>query len=1112
MPMEKTIELVESLRQFQLLEPSQIEETTVLASRSSDPKSLARELLQRGWLTAFQVNNLFQGKGEELILGGYVLLERIGQGGMGQVFKARQKKLGRIVALKIVHKQRLNHPDAVRRFQREIEAASQLEHPNIVRAFDADNLGETHFFAMEFVDGMDLAKVVKKLGALPVLEACNYIRQAALGLQHAFERGYIHRDIKPANLLLTNQGKIIKILDMGLARPDFSQDDSSTLTQEGSVMGTPDYIAPEQARDSHSVDIRADIYSLGCTLFYLLTARVPFPGGTLTEKLLKHQMDRPTPVRSLRPEVTPVVEAVLNKMLAKKPEERFQTPAPLAAVLQDVVQGKPNIALESLVPTAAALPAAGNGTMLETVNPFAGLGGQDTLGDAPVRPAPAPPAKPAIPPVVKEKAGQVLKSVGAGLKLLAPKVKPLLGRLVILKQKPYSWIAAGVGALLMITFVGCLMFRSGPKKNDLPGKNSGPGAPKASPLDKLDPTKIPAAEQYPWLPKEVVALVGESRGRHAGGMHRLALSNDGKTLVSTGRDGSVFLWEPETLRLKARLPKVSYWTVPVVFSNDDQFCYIGCSDQTVRRWSIRNDPPLENAAFAGHAGPVLALALSPDGKTLASGGNDRSVTLWDVSGAEGKSVAALKDLGDEVWALAFSPDGKTLAVGDSRKVHLLDVTAPEPKKKTEIANLGGRVMALKYTRNGQSLVVGELNQLHVFDVTVAPALERFKATTSGNIHTVSLSRDENWVACACDHAEGQFIDIASAKQKKTKLPAVFRPVQGIVWAADGQSVISGHGDTTLRRWTWNAPGNVDALGPPLGHPSAASSLAFSADNQTLATGGGPYDRVVQLWNVGVSPPAPGPELDSSFPAHAVAYSPDGKFLAAGVESNFVLVWDLAKKAADHPMPLSEHLGTVKSLAFSPDSKVLAAGDAQKITLWEMPKAKKKAVLSGHEQVVNSLSFTPDGKTLASGSNDATIRTWDIGGKEPSMKLSFPAKSGFVLQIQYLGEKLLVSAGSDRSIRAWDPNDGLLAENSFKGTKDIASLALSADGKHLAAADRSGYLVVWSTDSDWKKEWKFEVPLHAVAFAPDGRHLAIAADNSAIYILRLFDAPHDLAAK
>ena len=192
---------------------------TVFEASFPAPRALAGELIRRGWLTPYQVNQLLQGRGRDLLLGSYVLLERLGEGGMGQVFKARNWKLGRVVALKLIRKERLDNPDAVRRFQREIRAAAQLDHPNIVRAFDADEVDGTHLLVMEYVEGTDLAKLVKKDGPLPVDKACDYCRQAALGLQHAYERGLVHRDIKPHNLLLT-PGGVVKILDMGLARLD----------------------------------------------------------------------------------------------------------------------------------------------------------------------------------------------------------------------------------------------------------------------------------------------------------------------------------------------------------------------------------------------------------------------------------------------------------------------------------------------------------------------------------------------------------------------------------------------------------------------------------------------------------------------------------------------------------------------------------------------------------------------------------------------------------------------------------------------------------------------------------------------------------------------------
>ena len=341
MAIASVAELLDALRESRVLDPVQLRELTGPPLSFPEAKALARELMRRGWLTPYQANQLFLGRGRELLLGSYVLLERLGEGGMGAVFKARNWKLGRVVALKVIRKERLATPNVVRRFQREILAAAQLNHPNVIRAFDADEVRGTHFFAMEYVEGADLARLVRERGPLSVARACDYVRQAALGLQHAHERGLVHRDIKPGNLFLTREG-VIKVLDLGLARLGEhaeGADSRSTLTQEGVVVGTLDYIAPEQAMDAHGADIRADLYSLGCTLYLLLTGRVPFPGRNTAEKLLRHQMEVPPPVDQLRPEVAPAVAAVVARLMAKRPGDRYQTPAELAAALAGLAGG-----------------------------------------------------------------------------------------------------------------------------------------------------------------------------------------------------------------------------------------------------------------------------------------------------------------------------------------------------------------------------------------------------------------------------------------------------------------------------------------------------------------------------------------------------------------------------------------------------------------------------------------------------------------------------------------------------------------------------------------------------------------------------------------------------
>src|SRR6266849_9025959 len=267
------------------------------------PKELADALIKEGVLTHFQAEKLIAGRWRGFLISDkYRLLERLGAGGMGAVYLCEHIKMRRKVALKILPVQQAEDPASLARFYREARAVARLDHPNIVRAHDVDHDDKLHFIVLEFVDGCNLHDFVRKNGPLAPARAAHYIRQAALGLEHAHEAGLVHRDIKPGNLLLDRNG-VVKILDLGLAR--FFHEDSAAFVKEyevGYIIGTGDYIAPEQIVDSR-VDIRADIYSLAGAMYYLLTAKSPFQEGTNAQKIIWHQVRHPKALRGLRPDV-----------------------------------------------------------------------------------------------------------------------------------------------------------------------------------------------------------------------------------------------------------------------------------------------------------------------------------------------------------------------------------------------------------------------------------------------------------------------------------------------------------------------------------------------------------------------------------------------------------------------------------------------------------------------------------------------------------------------------------------------------------------------------------------------------------------------------------------
>ena len=360
------------------------------SAATGNDRALAQELVNKGVLTRFQAEQILAGRTEGFLIGPYVVTDRIGAGGMGQVYKAVHRQMERTVALKVLPKARRADPQAQARFMREVRASAKLIHPNIVTAFDVGEERHITYLAMEYVRGQDLHHLINARGRLEPGQAAGIIFQVAWGLEHARKRGIVHRDIKPANILVDEEG-VAKILDMGLARIHHEGDEKSgTLTTEGTVVGTMDYVAPEQTQYSHEVDTRADIYSLGCTLYHALTGRLPFPGGTIVQKMYRHVHEPHTPVPELVPDVPPELTAVVDTMMAKSPDDRYQTPAEVAEALRPWVSGS----IADMGSGAAVTPTAAQPTP-PGVRPSVAAGLANVTAEPPRRTDPAKPRGPA---------------------------------------------------------------------------------------------------------------------------------------------------------------------------------------------------------------------------------------------------------------------------------------------------------------------------------------------------------------------------------------------------------------------------------------------------------------------------------------------------------------------------------------------------------------------------------------------------------------------------------------------------------------------------------------------------------------------------------------------
>jgi WD40 repeat protein len=985
-------------------------------------------------------------EGKPRRLGDYELLEQIGQGGMGVIYKAQQLSLPRLVALKMVRSDRLASAADVLRFRSEAEAVASLDHPNIVPIYEVGEHEGEHYFSMKLVEGGSLARHLGRLVSdLPA--GAGLLATVARAVHYAHQRGLLHRDLKPANILLewppgSVNPPVPHVTDFGLAKRLGLRPGEASLTQQGMIVGTPNYMAPEQAAPKGSVSTAADVYSLGAILYELLTGRPPFCAETPLDTLLLLLEQEPVPPRSFNRRVDRDLETVCLKCLQKDPHKRYPSALALADDLERWRRGQPTRARPVGRPERALkwvrrrpVPAA-LGALLVVVflAGFAGVSWQRGRAQG---------------------AGQKAAEFAAAERRTA--------------------YARGIGMAFD-------EWRAG---------NAG----SAEPMLGACPAELRDWEWHYLRRLFRVRRLATLEG-HAGGVLAVAFSPDGAHVASGGVDGLVKVWDRGALREALTLRGHGAAVTAVAFSPDSRRLASGSADGTVRVWDAARGKGV--ATWCGHAAGVTSLAFDPTGRRLASTGGEQpssgELKLWDPT--DGRALLS-RDWHNLLAAVAFSPDGRRLAVAShDGSVAVLGAATLEPldtlraQTQRTVPWTGVAISA-----DGKWVAASSpAGLVRVWDA--ATARECFSAVTPAETPVCGIAfggRDGRILAAvtADNSIQGWFT--RSGKPAFT-LRGHTQAVQAVACSPDGECLVSGSMDRTVRLWDLSR--RDEDLTLRGWSNSGVTGVAYSPDGTRLASVH--RERSLRVWDVATGKAI---TIKDLLPAaiNGVAFRPDGSLLASAEADGVVRLRDAG--TAQEVAALRGHDGEVEAVAFGPDGGQLASAGADgTVRVWEVPAGRERLCLRGPAGAVFALAFSPDGRHLAAAGADGTARVWVAATGHRVLALGDLGGPVYALAFSPDGRHLAAAgAGRDEAVRVWDADTGapILTLRGHAGA--VRSLAYSPAGRLASAGDDRAVRLWDSAGQQLLAVRGHTGAVRALAFSPDGYRLASAADDGTIKV-------------